>query len=79
MRLSRTCVVGEDARPLYLAAVAEGSWDDEAVFFADADEAFTAISEQLRPGDVVLVKSSNSAGLLALGDRLGEYAKGLDA
>lgn len=79
LRLSRTCVVGEDARPLYLAAVAEGSWDDEAVFFTDADEAFTAISEQLRPGDVVLVKSSNSAGLLALGDRLGEYAKGLDA
>lgn len=79
LRIARTVVVGQDARPLYLAAVAEGSWDGEAEFYEDADAAFEALTEQLRPNDIVLVKSSNSAGLLALGDRLGDFAKGMDA
>lgn len=72
LRIPRIVVVGQEARPLYLAAVAEGSWSDEAVFFADADEAFEYLQGELRDGDRVLVKSSNSAGLRFLGDRLGE-------
>jgi UDP-N-acetylmuramoyl-tripeptide--D-alanyl-D-alanine ligase len=52
--------------------VAQGSWDAEAVFFATADEAFEYLQGELRDGDRVLVKSSNSAGLRFLGDRLGE-------
>ena len=59
-------------RPRPLAAVAQGSWDDEAVFFATADEAYDYLQDELRDGDRVLVKSSNSAGLRFLGDRLGE-------
>lgn len=76
LRIARTYVIGNEARPLYLAAVAEGSWDDEAAFFENADAAYDAITADLRAGDLVLVKSSNAAGLLTLGDRLGDYAKG---
>ncbi|MFL0412271.1 UDP-N-acetylmuramoyl-tripeptide--D-alanyl-D-alanine ligase [Microbacterium paludicola] len=72
LRIPRIVVVGPEARALYLAAVAEGSWSDEAVFFETADEAFEYLKTELRPGDSVLVKSSNAAGLRFLGDRLGE-------
>ncbi|WP_405372656.1 MULTISPECIES: UDP-N-acetylmuramoyl-tripeptide--D-alanyl-D-alanine ligase [unclassified Microbacterium] len=72
LRYERIVVVGTAARRLYLAAISEGSWDGEAVFFETADEAFTYLQTELRDGDRVLVKSSNSAGLRFLGDRLGE-------
>ena len=72
LRIERIVVVGRDARRLFLAAVGEGSWDGEAVFFETADEAFEYLLHELRDGDRVLVKSSNSAGLRHLGDRLGE-------
>jgi UDP-N-acetylmuramoyl-tripeptide--D-alanyl-D-alanine ligase len=71
--IQRIVVVGDNARRLFLAAVGEGSWDGEAVFFATDDEAFHYLTGELRDGDRVLVKSSNSAGLRFLGDRLGEY------
>ena len=72
LRIERIVVVGRDARRLYLAAVGEGSWDGEAVFFETSDDAFEYLRGELRDGDRVLVKSSNSAGLRHLGDRLGE-------
>jgi UDP-N-acetylmuramoyl-tripeptide--D-alanyl-D-alanine ligase len=72
LRIERIVVVGRDARRLYLAAVGEGSWDGEAVFFETSDDAFDYLRGELRDGDRVLVKSSNSAGLRHLGDRLGE-------
>lgn len=72
LRFERIVVVGAEARRLYLAAIGEGSWDGEAVFFADADAAYDYLVDELRDGDRVLVKSSNSAGLRHLGDRLGE-------
>ena len=70
--IQRIVVVGDGARRMYLEAVAQGSWDNEAVFFSTADEAFDYLKGELRDGDRVLVKSSNSAGLRFLGDRLGE-------
>lgn len=70
--IKRIVVVGDGARRMYLEAVAQGSWDAEAVFFATADEAYDYLMAELRAGDRVLVKSSNSAGLRFLGDRLGE-------
>lgn len=72
LRIERIVVVGRDARRLYLAAIGEGSWDGEAVFFETADEAYDYLMTELRDGDRVLVKSSNVAGLRHLGDRLGE-------
>ena len=73
LRIPRIVVVGAEARRLYLAAVAEGSWSDEVVFFGSSDEAYDYLVGELRDGDRVLVKSSNSAGLRFLGDRLGGY------
>lgn len=72
LRIQRIVVVGQEARRLFLATVGEGSWDGEAVFFATVDEAYDYLADELRDGDRVLVKSSNSVGLRFLGDRLGE-------
>ena len=71
--VKRIVVIGADARRLFLEAIAQGSWDGEAIYFATDDEAFAYLTGELTDGDVVLVKSSNSAGLRFLGDRLGEY------
>ncbi|WP_207457825.1 UDP-N-acetylmuramoyl-tripeptide--D-alanyl-D-alanine ligase [Herbiconiux sp. SYSU D00978] len=68
-------VVGERARGIHLAAGLEGSWDGESVAVGSLDEAYDVVSALLRPGDVVLVKSSKSAGLRFLGDRLGGVAE----
>ncbi|RWR23200.1 UDP-N-acetylmuramoyl-tripeptide--D-alanyl-D-alanine ligase [Microbacterium enclense] len=72
LRIQRIVVIGQEARRMYLEAIAQGSWDGEAVFFPDADAAYDYLRGELRDGDRVLVKSSNSAGLRFLGDRLGE-------
>jgi UDP-N-acetylmuramoyl-tripeptide--D-alanyl-D-alanine ligase len=71
--IQRIVVVGAPARRMYLEAIAQGSWDAEAVFFETADEAYEYLIGELRDGDRVLVKSSNAAGLRFLGDRLGEF------
>ncbi|MFZ5870799.1 MAG: UDP-N-acetylmuramoyl-tripeptide--D-alanyl-D-alanine ligase, partial [Actinomycetota bacterium] len=68
--VSRLVVVGDGARAVHTGAVHEGSWGEESVFVTDAEEAHALLREQLRPGDVVLVKASNSIGLHALGERL---------
>lgn len=70
--ISELVVVGDAARRLHISAINEGSWDGESVFFSDQDAAFEYLVGSLQPGDTVLVKSSNAAGLQALGDRLGE-------
>ncbi|ROR81991.1 UDP-N-acetylmuramoyl-tripeptide--D-alanyl-D-alanine ligase [Plantibacter flavus] len=70
--IGRLVVVGPEARRMHITAINEGSWDGESVYFATADEAFAYLSAEIAPGDTVLVKSSNAAGLRLLGDRLGE-------
>lgn len=72
LRISELVVVGAEARHLHISAINEGSWDGESVFFETQDEAYDYLERTLQPGDTVLVKSSNSAGLQSLGDRLGE-------
>jgi UDP-N-acetylmuramoyl-tripeptide--D-alanyl-D-alanine ligase len=71
--ISQLVVVGPGARRLHITAVNEGSWDGESAYVETADEAFDLVTSIARPGDTVLVKSSNSAGLRLLGDRLGEW------
>jgi UDP-N-acetylmuramoyl-tripeptide--D-alanyl-D-alanine ligase len=71
LNISQLVVVGERARHIHAAAGLEGSWDGESVFVADAEAAYDLLRGELRAGDVVLVKSSKSAGLRFLGDRLG--------
>jgi UDP-N-acetylmuramoyl-tripeptide--D-alanyl-D-alanine ligase len=70
--IGRLVVVGPEARRMHITAINEGSWDGESVYFETADEAFAYLSAEIAPGDTVLVKSSNAAGLRLLGDRLGE-------
>lgn len=71
LNITQLVVVGERAKRIHAAAGLEGSWDGESVFAADSDAAYDFLRGFLRSGDVVLVKSSKSAGLRFLGDRLG--------
>ncbi|PPI21638.1 UDP-N-acetylmuramoylalanyl-D-glutamate--2,6-diaminopimelate ligase [Rathayibacter sp. AY1B1] len=72
LNISQIVVVGRGARRIHVAAEREGSWSGESVFAETSDEAFDLLEDYVRPGDTVLVKSSNSAGLRFLADRLGE-------
>jgi len=68
--VSRLVVVGERAGGIHAGAVLEGSWGEESVHVDDADAAVALLREQVRPGDVVLVKASRSAGLERVADLL---------
>jgi UDP-N-acetylmuramoyl-tripeptide--D-alanyl-D-alanine ligase len=70
--VSRLIVVGtgRSMSAMHHGAVMEGSWAGEAATVADADAALALLRAELRPGDVVLVKASNAAGLGALADSL---------
>jgi UDP-N-acetylmuramoyl-tripeptide--D-alanyl-D-alanine ligase len=70
--VSRLMVVGEGARPIGQGAKSEGLKDQ--VFVSDATHALKHLRRKLRPGDVVLVKSSRDAGLRYLGDALRDGA-----
>jgi UDP-N-acetylmuramoyl-tripeptide--D-alanyl-D-alanine ligase len=48
----------------------EGSWGEEACHVPDADAAIAVLREELEPGDIVLVKASQSVGLWAVADAL---------
>ncbi|MCV7005979.1 UDP-N-acetylmuramoyl-tripeptide--D-alanyl-D-alanine ligase [Mycobacterium gordonae] len=70
--VSRLVVVGtgRSMSAMHQGAVMEGSWGEEAVMVDDADGALALLRAELQPGDVVLVKASNSVGLGALADAL---------
>lgn len=70
LNVRQLVVVGHEARHIHMAAGLEGSWDGESVLVDTIDEAYDLLQGTLRAGDVVLVKSSKSAGLRLLGDRL---------
>jgi UDP-N-acetylmuramoyl-tripeptide--D-alanyl-D-alanine ligase len=78
LNISRLVAVGAGARAIHTGAVHEGSWGDESVLVPDADAAFALLSDELRAGDVVLLKSSRDAGLRHLGDRLVDQAVDVD-
>lgn len=67
-------VGGREAAWLDMGAKNEGSWGEESVHVSDAQAAIELLGEELRPGDVVLVKASRSVGLerVALGLLEGE-------
>ncbi|MCV7100325.1 UDP-N-acetylmuramoyl-tripeptide--D-alanyl-D-alanine ligase, partial [Mycobacterium palustre] len=77
--VSRLVVVGtgRSMSAMHGGAVLEGAWgswgaaeDRGAVSVPDGDAALALLRAELRPGDVVLVKASNAAGLGALADAL---------
>ncbi len=61
--VGRLIAVGEQARPIERAAALEGSWAGSASWVPDAGAAIAALRDEVRAGDVVLVKASRSAGL----------------
>ncbi|MFO7690180.1 MAG: UDP-N-acetylmuramoyl-tripeptide--D-alanyl-D-alanine ligase [Cryobacterium sp.] len=73
LNISQQVVVGIRARRMHISTINEGSWDSESSYVETPDEAFALLCTLIRPGDIVLVKSSNSAELRFLGDRLGEF------
>ncbi|MEX5299409.1 UDP-N-acetylmuramoyl-tripeptide--D-alanyl-D-alanine ligase [Kocuria sp. CPCC 205292] len=76
LNISKLIAVGDLARPVYDAAQLEGSWGNEATWAATPEDAEEILREELAPGDVVLFKSSNAAGLRILGDRVAAGAGG---
>ena len=72
LNISQLIVVGPAARRMHISTINEGSWDGESAYVDTADDAFDLLRDTVKPGDTVLVKSSNSAGLRFLGDRLGK-------
>jgi UDP-N-acetylmuramoyl-tripeptide--D-alanyl-D-alanine ligase len=70
--VSRLVVVGmgRSMSAMHHGAVMEGSFGAEAVSVPDGDAALALLRAEVQPGDVVLVKASNAAGLGALAEAL---------
>jgi len=75
LRVDRVLAVGAEARMIHAGAQHEGSGGQESATVADPDEAIAVLREELRPGDVVLVKASNSVGLRRVARALLEDAR----
>ena len=75
LRVDRLVAVGPEARLIHAGASHEGSGGQESQAVADADEAIALLRAELRPGDVVLVKASNSVGLRRVARALLEDAR----
>ncbi|MEZ5154171.1 UDP-N-acetylmuramoyl-tripeptide--D-alanyl-D-alanine ligase [Rhodococcus zopfii] len=72
VRLDVTRIIAVGAtrpvRGLFQGAVMEGSWGEEASHVPDAAAAIALLEDELEPGDVVLVKASQSVGLWSVAD-----------
>jgi UDP-N-acetylmuramoyl-tripeptide--D-alanyl-D-alanine ligase len=75
LRVDRVLAVGPAARLIHAGASHEGSGGQESAAVADVDEAIAVLRAELRPGDVVLVKASNSVGLRRVARALLEDAR----
>ena len=70
--VGRLLVVGTPARAMYTGALLEGSFGEEAAFVETTQDALAWWEDNRLPGDVLLVKSSNGAGLHVLADSIRE-------
>jgi UDP-N-acetylmuramoyl-tripeptide--D-alanyl-D-alanine ligase len=61
--LAGIIAVGDEAAPILTGARSEPGFTGELVAVPDDQSAIAAITERLKPGDVVLVKASRAAGL----------------
>lgn len=61
---------GEPVVAMHRGAVMEGSWGRESLLVPDVAAAVALLSEEVEPGDVVLVKASKAAGLWRVADAL---------
>jgi len=72
--LAGLIAVGEEAAPILAGARRVRSWTGEALAVPDAAAALEALANQLKPGDVVLVKASRAAHLEGAAEQLIEEA-----
>lgn len=70
LNVSHVVAVGPGAHAIHTGATQEGSWGEESVAVTDVEAAHALLTERLKPGDIVLLKSSRDAGLRVLGDQL---------
>lgn len=70
LNIDQLVVVGPGARAIHNGACLEGSFGGESVYAETLDEALAVLETTMRPGDVVLLKSSRDAGVRDLGPRL---------
>ncbi|WP_037362779.1 UDP-N-acetylmuramoyl-tripeptide--D-alanyl-D-alanine ligase [Amycolatopsis orientalis] len=70
LNIEKLVVVGQDAAAMHQGALQEGSWGEESVLVPDVEAAVAVLHDQLRPGDVVLVKASKAAGLWRVAEAL---------
>jgi UDP-N-acetylmuramoyl-tripeptide--D-alanyl-D-alanine ligase len=76
--VDRLVVVGAGAHGIHAGAVADGAREGEdTVAVPDSETALSLLRDDLRPGDVVLFKSSRDAGLRWLGDAVADDADGV--
>jgi UDP-N-acetylmuramoyl-tripeptide--D-alanyl-D-alanine ligase len=70
--VNRLIVVGtgRPAHAMHQGAVMEGSWGNESVLAESIDDAISLVRAEVAPGDVVLVKASNSFGMWAVAEAL---------
>lgn len=61
---------GRSTRALHQGAVMEGSWGEESMLVPDRESAIEVLRDELRPGDLVLVKASQSGALWTVADAL---------
>jgi UDP-N-acetylmuramoyl-tripeptide--D-alanyl-D-alanine ligase len=61
--IQRLVVVGEGARPMYLAASIEEESGTEPTYVPDVGSAIDLVLREVRPDDVVLVKASRAVAL----------------
>ena len=72
--LAGLIAVGEEAAPMLAGAQRVRSWTGEALAVPDGAAALDALANQLKPGDVVLVKASRAAHLESVAMTLQEEA-----
>lgn len=70
LNIDKLLAVGPATRALHSGAYQEGSWGEEAHHVDTFEEAAAWFASELREGDIVLVKSSNGAGLAHLAEDL---------
>ena len=68
--LAGVIAVGDEAAPILAGARRVPSWTGEALAVPDGAAALDALSNQLKPGDVVLVKASRAAHLEGVAEAL---------
>lgn len=70
--VSRLIIVesGRPTRAMHQGAVMEGSWGEESMLVPDHAAAVAVLAAELEPGDIVLVKASQSVALWSVADAL---------